>query len=490
MAELNLDRILLGNAEGRNLLNTDKNFQQIQKEINLNKNEFQTFKDEIEENLNNAIIELDANVIKVTPTPVDGKTPTQYINSPVIINGDFQVTGTTTTVDTDTLKVKDNLIVANSTGASLTKPSGLAIATGTASGTSYPSAYGIVYDPSTETVKLGKGTLDSNYEDFVFNQNEGKPIALRADSTTFRDGNIIKWDSTNNIFVDGGIAYNEIGVINKDNTWSGINTFSSFKALNGSYGFHLDALGLYSTPLTVTTFTDGEPNSMIGTKYGHGSIVYDPENLGTTYTLTIPKKSGTIATLDDIQSVNLTDYGKLAGTNSWTGTNIFNSETTFTSKIQIDGLPTLGFTSASIKLGNHTISSNILMSSTANIKLPNTSGTLATLSDIKPINSYFENCESVTAANDINIVPETNKRWVTINYNYGETEGELYWALKFSLDENVIDIFNEQKEKIATQMIFNTNTGEEGIFYIISPYVEGESSPMCYARFIGINTFN
>ena len=254
-----------------------------------------------EEDIDNIEQEVNTNVIKVTPTPVNGNTPTQYINSPVIINGDFKVTGTTTSVDTDTLKVKDNLIVANSTGASLTKPSGLAIATGTASGTSYPSAYGIVYDPSTETVKLGKGTLDSNYADFVFNQNEGKPIALRADSTTFREGNIIKWDSTNNIFVDGGIAYNQIVVKNElnaygklatDNTWSGKNIFANIEpSSNNTYD--LGTSSTYWKAIYANTIKANTLSSLAGGN------------------LTIPNVNGTIATTNNINSA-LTSYVTLA----------------------------------------------------------------------------------------------------------------------------------------------------------------------------------
>ena len=150
--------------------------------------------------------------------------------------------------------------------------------------TAIPSSYSTYYG----AVKSG----------FTFNPSTG---ALSA--TSFKE--------------NGTALSSKYGSLSGTNTWSGTNTFSSLKALSGSYGFHLDALGLHSTPINVTTFTDGSPNSMIGTKYDHGQIVYDPESLGDTYTLTIPKKSGTIAVEPERNVITITADTTI-NINEWT----------------------------------------------------------------------------------------------------------------------------------------------------------------------------
>lgn len=67
--------------------------------------------------------------------------------------------------------------------------------------------YGLAYD--NETYKLGQGTVDEK-GDFAFNENEGLPIALRDDSTTFTDGNLVEWSADGNKFVDGGIKLDDL----------------------------------------------------------------------------------------------------------------------------------------------------------------------------------------------------------------------------------------------------------------------------------------
>ena len=90
------------------------------------------------------------------------------ISGNVQITGDLTVQGTTTTNDTETLAVKDNLIVTNSDGATLSGLSGLIIRT------SPTQSYGIVYDPANEgTVKLGLGSYNSDTGVFTFATGEG-----------------------------------------------------------------------------------------------------------------------------------------------------------------------------------------------------------------------------------------------------------------------------------------------------------------------------
>lgn len=114
------------------------------------------------------------------------------------ITGNLTVDGVTKTTEQETLIIKDNMIVTNADGATLSNlMSGLGIRNGST------NVYGIVYDPVSNSVKFGIGSLDSQNR-FSFNTGEGHPLAIRADSNTFTDGHYIKWDAANNMLVDGG----------------------------------------------------------------------------------------------------------------------------------------------------------------------------------------------------------------------------------------------------------------------------------------------
>ena len=115
----------------------------------------------------------------------------------LVVQGDLTVQGTTTTTEAESLVIHDNLIVTNSEGADLTNLSGIAIKVDDT------NTYGIVYDPVSQSVKLGEGTLSEDNE-LTFNSNEGTAVATRSDSTALTDGNLLQWDGTRNILVDGG----------------------------------------------------------------------------------------------------------------------------------------------------------------------------------------------------------------------------------------------------------------------------------------------
>ena len=118
------------------------------------------------------------------------------ISGNLSVQGNLNVAGTTVTQDTETLLVKDNIIVTNSDKADLVNLSGLAI------NKNANQTYGIMYDPTTDSVKLGLGSIDETGE-FTFSES-GNPVAVRADSSLLVDGHLIKWDATNNRFVDSG----------------------------------------------------------------------------------------------------------------------------------------------------------------------------------------------------------------------------------------------------------------------------------------------
>lgn len=156
--------------------------------------------------------DLDKPVSTATQTALNakiGNTGTQSIagnltlvadsggNGNLVVQGDLTVQGTTITEEHETLNVVDNLIVTNSEGASLTDLSGVAIKK------NKTDTYGVLYDPVSDSVKLGLGTIDAE-GDFAFNPGEGKPVTIRDDSANLTDGHLLEWDSTENKIVDGG----------------------------------------------------------------------------------------------------------------------------------------------------------------------------------------------------------------------------------------------------------------------------------------------
>ncbi len=117
------------------------------------------------------------------------------IRGNLTITKNLTVSGDTTFVDTETLKVKDNVIVTNSDKVNLVDNSGIVINKGTndVSG----SSYGIVYSPTENAVLLGGGNLNSSNK-FEFTENEGFPVVVREHSQSIVDGQVMVWDATNN----------------------------------------------------------------------------------------------------------------------------------------------------------------------------------------------------------------------------------------------------------------------------------------------------
>lgn len=120
-----------------------------------------------------------------------------FITGKVKLQGDADISGVVTVKETETLKVKDNIVVTNADGVDLVDMSGLGIRKNSS------DTYGIVYDPASDSVKLGLGKLDNSGK-FTFNEGEGQPVAVRDDSSLFVDGHLVKWDATNHKFVDAG----------------------------------------------------------------------------------------------------------------------------------------------------------------------------------------------------------------------------------------------------------------------------------------------
>ena len=110
---------------------------------------------------------VDTNFIKSTAD-------LQTITGSLTITGDLTIKGTTKTQEAQTQLIEENIIELNAGKTdNLTHLSGIAI------NKNNTSAYGIVYDPSSDAVKLGLG--ETNNGEFSFNSNEGTPIATREE---------------------------------------------------------------------------------------------------------------------------------------------------------------------------------------------------------------------------------------------------------------------------------------------------------------------
>lgn len=119
------------------------------------------------------------------------------------VQGNLKVDGTTTTVDTETLKVKDNIIVTNSDKTDLLNLSGLAI------NVNASNTFGIMYNPNTNTVDLGLGSIDADGK-FTYNANEGLPLAIRDLNDRFTQDHLISWSTDKNKIVDSGIEKDKV----------------------------------------------------------------------------------------------------------------------------------------------------------------------------------------------------------------------------------------------------------------------------------------
>lgn len=188
------------------------------------------------------------------------------ITGDLAVQGDLTVSGTTTTEHQKQLLVEDNVIVTNANKVDLQS-----LLSGIAINKNPDATYGIMYDPSDDTVKFGAGTLDENNK-FVFNTDEGLPIAIRAQSSDFKDTHLVKWDATKNAFVDSD--YTGADIASKTDV-----------TVNGKH---------------VNTFNaDTKLDKVSGSKYAYG--IYGLSSSGTLqtiYKLSYVPNAGALATYD------------------------------------------------------------------------------------------------------------------------------------------------------------------------------------------------
>lgn len=141
------------------------------------------------------------SVLKVDETVVRTNKANQHIQGSVTIGGNLSVSGTMWTVNSNTLKVKDKLIVvADGNTVTLTSPAGLLAPKydGTNNGA-------LVFD-STGTAYVGDVVLTANGEIDVA-KSDLQPLATRG---TLVNGNIVKWNGEKLRLEDTGIAAGDV----------------------------------------------------------------------------------------------------------------------------------------------------------------------------------------------------------------------------------------------------------------------------------------
>jgi hypothetical protein len=123
------------------------------------------------------------------------------------ITGKLQVQGTTETVNAVTYKIKNNVIEFNPDKVhNETWLTGLTINKGL-DGETDLGTYGIMYDPSTDAVKLGFGQVDEENK-FKFNINESAPIATREEfNDEWEEDEIFVFDKATKKFKHSGKTF-------------------------------------------------------------------------------------------------------------------------------------------------------------------------------------------------------------------------------------------------------------------------------------------
>ena len=155
------------------------------------------------------VINTEADARKAADSDIIKKFADYLLKTGGVISGDLTiqqnltVQGTTKTENTETLNVKDAIVVTNSEGADIS-----ATLAGFVIRLNATDCYGIIYDKSSDSVKLGLGKITDGK--FAFNTGEGEAVATRADSTALTNGHLIQWDGTNLKFVDAQVTVEQL----------------------------------------------------------------------------------------------------------------------------------------------------------------------------------------------------------------------------------------------------------------------------------------
>lgn len=285
-----------------------------------------TFKDTT--NINTIWKDNGSNILQISgPLQVNDKLTTDGIdsledstfNKNVTIKGNLSVSGTTTTVDTETLKVKDNVIVTNSDKNKLIDLSGLAI------NTDETNTFGIMYNPTSNTVDLGLGTITTEGK-FTFNENEGLPLAIRDSNSSFTQDHLISWSDDKNKLTDSGIDKSKVAQTDKANVFTnGGNTFKGYIYLENQA----------NTSSLAMIYQDYDNGTHLRLASSSGYIDLDTSESANVLT-------------DKNASKYLTNYAKLDSKNTFTQAQTFSDSITVGKNDTYDKIINFGSTDKQI----------------------------------------------------------------------------------------------------------------------------------------------
>lgn len=222
------------------------------------------------------------------------------ISGDLTVQGDMKVAGTTTTEHVEQLSVKHPVIIANGNKVDLqTLLAGLAI------NKNASATYGIMYDPVTNTVLFGEGTVDDD-DHFTFNEGEGLPLAVRADSSAFKNAHLVKWNAAKNMFEDAGFALSSLKIKNITLNNASTGSFASDDGITvnskGTVKYEDGTTSEVTSEIDLPIFGDGQDISIDGDATNENVHIKGVDYL----TLTLPASAynGTLTNEQYAQLVN------------------------------------------------------------------------------------------------------------------------------------------------------------------------------------------
>lgn len=192
---------------------------------------------------------------------------------------------------------------------------------------------GIGYkDTSTGTTKTVVSTDNNGAQIVIGDSNTGLTLATNARPKVLEDSTVKEVAYVSDIPNTSSFA-----TLAGNNKWTGDNIFDGFSKsirVNGLFQVSGDEELISATYNQVSydgfniAYMDGENQNIfhIGINFENKARFGFDKYDGSSYNLYIPEKDGTIALLSDIP--NTSSFPTLAGTNIWTGSNIFDNSIT------------------------------------------------------------------------------------------------------------------------------------------------------------------
>lgn len=246
--------------------NNSNKITELGKTVNIVKESIPTKTSEIENDSDYTTKEYVDTQLGATTVKINSLEENKLDKTGGVITGDLIVAGTVTTEKQKTLEVEDNIVYTNANKIALQ-----ALLSGLAIYKDSTNLYGILYDPATDSVKLGAGYRDAGGI-FHFNANDGSPVAVREDSTKLTDKHIVIWDSATNKLIDSGKTVDEFVDLISEQTIGGLKKFA--EQIQANKGIHSDGdIIANNANLKVMDTTKDAV-----TQYGADKITFDSNN--------------------------------------------------------------------------------------------------------------------------------------------------------------------------------------------------------------------